>query len=100
MRFLAHPPDLPQAARRGVSEWVPEWVDDRVFNAVTGLQSFLADVMADNGTTYAGQFDQRLRDYAGALRSDPAKAASIGRGQAATARPPRVRPGCRRCGRT
>ncbi len=59
-------------------EWVPEWVDDRVFNRLfTGLQSFLADVMADDGHDLRRQFDQRLRDYAGALRSDPAKAASI-----------------------
>ena len=59
-------------------EWVPEWVDDRVFNRLfTGLQSFLADVMADDGHDLRRQFDQRLRDYATALRSDPAKAASI-----------------------
>ncbi len=54
------------------------WVDDRVFNRLfTGLQSFLADVMADDGHDLRRQFDQRLRDYAAALRSDPAKAASI-----------------------
>jgi uncharacterized membrane-anchored protein YjiN (DUF445 family) len=59
-------------------EWVPEWVDDRVFNKLfTGLQSFLADVMADESHDLRQQFDRRLRDYAVALRTDPAKAASI-----------------------
>jgi uncharacterized membrane-anchored protein YjiN (DUF445 family) len=59
-------------------EWVPEWVDERVFNRLfTGLQSFLGDVMADELHDLRRQFDQRLRDYATALRSDPAKAASI-----------------------
>jgi uncharacterized membrane-anchored protein YjiN (DUF445 family) len=57
---------------------VPEWVDDKVFNRLfTGLQSFLADVMADGGHDLRQQFDRRLRDYAEALRTDPAKAASI-----------------------
>ncbi len=79
MRFLD---DNRQIFRKRLAEespeWVPEWVDDRVFNRLfTGLQSFLADVMADNGHDLRRQFDQRLRDYAGALRSDPAKAASI-----------------------
>lgn len=59
-------------------EWVPEWIDDRVFNKLfSGLQSFLADVMADESHDLRRQFDQRLRDYATALRTDPAKAASI-----------------------
>jgi len=59
-------------------EWVPEWVDDRVFSKLfTGLQSFLADVIADESHDLRQQFDRRLRDYATALRVDPAKAASI-----------------------
>jgi uncharacterized membrane-anchored protein YjiN (DUF445 family) len=59
-------------------EWVPEWVDERVFNRLfTGLQSFLADVMVDESHDLRQQFDRRLRDYATALRTDPAKAASI-----------------------
>jgi uncharacterized membrane-anchored protein YjiN (DUF445 family) len=59
-------------------EWVPEWVDDRVFARLfTGLQSFLADVMGDGSHELRQQFDRRLRDYATALRTDPAKAASI-----------------------
>ena len=59
-------------------EWVPEWVDERVFARLfTGLQSFLADVMADDAHDLRQQFDRRLRDYAAALRTDPAKAASI-----------------------
>jgi uncharacterized membrane-anchored protein YjiN (DUF445 family) len=59
-------------------EWVPEWIDDRVFNRLfTGLQSFLGDVVADESHDLRRQFDQRLRSYAEALRTDPAKAASI-----------------------
>jgi len=59
-------------------EWVPEWVDERVFNRLfTGLESFLADVIADESHDLRQQFDRRLRDYAAALRTDPAKAASI-----------------------
>ena len=59
-------------------EWVPEWVDDRVFAKLfNGLQSFLADVTADESHELRQQFDRRLRDYATALRVDPAKAASI-----------------------
>jgi len=59
-------------------EWVPEWVDDRVFAKLfNGLQSFLADVTADQSHELRQQFDRRLREYATALRVDPAKAASI-----------------------
>jgi uncharacterized membrane-anchored protein YjiN (DUF445 family) len=59
-------------------EWVPEWVDTRLFAKLfSGLQSFLADVIADGEHDVRKQFDQRLRDYAQALRTDPAKAASI-----------------------
>jgi uncharacterized membrane-anchored protein YjiN (DUF445 family) len=59
-------------------EWVPEWVDDRVFAKLfSGLQSFLADVTGDESHELRQQFDRRLRDYATALRVDPAKAASI-----------------------
>jgi uncharacterized membrane-anchored protein YjiN (DUF445 family) len=46
----------------------------KLFN---GLQSFLADVTADDSHELRQQFDRRLRDYATALRVDPAKAASI-----------------------
>ncbi len=79
MRFLD---DNRVIFRRRLSEespeWVPDWVDDRLFAKLfSGLQSFLADVMADDGHDIRQQFDRRLRDYAQALRTDPAKAASI-----------------------
>ncbi len=79
MRFLD---DNRVIFRRRLSEespeWVPDWVDDRLFAKLfSGLQSFLADVVADEGHDVRLQFDHRLREYARALRDDPAKAASI-----------------------
>jgi uncharacterized membrane-anchored protein YjiN (DUF445 family) len=59
-------------------EWVPNWVDDRVFSRLfTGMQSFLADVSANEGHELREQFDRYLRDYAEALRTDPDKAARV-----------------------
>ena len=53
-------------------EWVPEWVDGRVFNKLfSSVQNFLADVAGDPEHTLRTQFDQRLRDYAVQLRTDP-----------------------------
>jgi uncharacterized membrane-anchored protein YjiN (DUF445 family) len=57
-------------------EWVPNWVDERVFNkAFTAVQNFLADVVRDDAHELRRQFDQRLREYAEELRTDPAVAA-------------------------
>jgi uncharacterized membrane-anchored protein YjiN (DUF445 family) len=59
-------------------EWVPDWIDERVFTKLfSGLQSFLADVVADESHDLRRQFDRRLREYATALRVDPAKAGGI-----------------------
>ncbi|HEV7194265.1 MAG TPA: DUF445 domain-containing protein [Jatrophihabitantaceae bacterium] len=59
-------------------EWVPEWVDDRVFaKGFTALQSFLADVSVDPDHELRHTFDGKLRDVAARLRSDPAHAATI-----------------------
>ena len=79
MRFLDdNRPIFRQRLAEESPEWVPEWVDDRVFAKLfSGLQSFLADVMANDSHELRQQFDRRLRDYATALRVDPAKAASI-----------------------
>jgi uncharacterized membrane-anchored protein YjiN (DUF445 family) len=79
MRFLDdNRPIFRQRLAEESPEWVPEWVDDRVFAKLfNGLQSFLADVTADDSHELRQQFDRRLRDYATALRADPAKAASI-----------------------
>ena len=59
-------------------DWIPEWVDDRLFARLfTGLQSFLADVTTQPDHELRKNFDQYLRDYANALRTDPEKAASL-----------------------
>jgi uncharacterized membrane-anchored protein YjiN (DUF445 family) len=59
-------------------DWIPEWVDDRLFARLfTGLQSFLADVSTQPDHELRKNFDQYLRDYAIALRTDPEKAATI-----------------------
>ena len=74
MRFLDDNRDM---LRRRVSEespdWVPNWVDDRVFTRLfTGMQSFLADIASQDDHEFRLQFDDRLRKYATALRTDPA----------------------------
>ena len=59
-------------------EWVPNWVDERLFNRIFGgVQSFLADVSLDDDHDLRRQFDERLRGYAQALRTDPVKAARV-----------------------
>jgi uncharacterized membrane-anchored protein YjiN (DUF445 family) len=59
-------------------EWVPEWVDDRVFaKGFSALQSFLADVAADDTHDLRKTFDVQLRDLADRLRNDPEQAARI-----------------------
>jgi uncharacterized membrane-anchored protein YjiN (DUF445 family) len=59
-------------------EWVPEWVDDRVFaKGFTALQSFLADVAADESHELRKTFDAQLRALADRLRNDPEQAARI-----------------------
>ncbi len=59
-------------------EWVPEWVDDRVFNkGFALLQSFLADVVADDDHGLRKGFDGQLRAFAERLRSDPEQRARV-----------------------
>jgi uncharacterized membrane-anchored protein YjiN (DUF445 family) len=61
-------------------EWVPEWVDDRVFaKGFTALQAFLADVSVDDTHELRQTFDARLRDLALRLRTDPEQGAKIER---------------------
>ena len=79
MRFLDDNQDM---LRRRLSEespdWVPSWIDDRVFSRLyTGMQSFLADIASQDDHEFRGQFDARLREYAAALRTDPATIARI-----------------------
>jgi uncharacterized membrane-anchored protein YjiN (DUF445 family) len=59
-------------------EWIPNWVDERLFNRLfAGIQSFLADVVSNDEHELRSQFDRYLREYADALRTDPAKAARV-----------------------
>jgi uncharacterized membrane-anchored protein YjiN (DUF445 family) len=59
-------------------EWIPNWVDERLFNRLfAGVQSFLADVVANDTHELRSQFDRYLREYGDALRTDPAKAARV-----------------------
>jgi len=58
--------------------WVPDWVDDRVFDRVFDLlQRFLAEVGEDPRHELRRSYDQRLRRYVHALRTDPATAARV-----------------------
>jgi uncharacterized membrane-anchored protein YjiN (DUF445 family) len=61
-------------------EWVPEWVDDRVFNkGFALLQSFLGDVIDDEDHGLRHGFDAQLRDLAERLRTDPEQIAKVER---------------------
>ena len=54
--------------------WVPDWVDDRVFVRVfAGLQQFLDEVGDDPRHELRRSYDDRLRAYIHALRTDPAR---------------------------
>jgi uncharacterized membrane-anchored protein YjiN (DUF445 family) len=58
--------------------WVPDWVDDRVFDRVfAGLQTFLEEVGEDPRHELRRSYDERLRTYIHALRTDPDTAARI-----------------------
>jgi uncharacterized membrane-anchored protein YjiN (DUF445 family) len=59
-------------------EWVPEWVDDRVFaKGYTLLQRFLGDVIDDDDHALRRGFDTQLRDLARRLREDPEQRARV-----------------------
>ena len=59
-------------------EWVPEWVDDRVFaKGFSAVQSFLADVSLQDDHELRRTFDAKLRDLAHRLRTDPEQAAKV-----------------------
>jgi uncharacterized membrane-anchored protein YjiN (DUF445 family) len=59
-------------------DWVPEWVDERVFNkGFTLLQSFVADVIADPDHALRKGFDAQLRGLAERLRTDPEQRAKV-----------------------
>ncbi|MBA3339643.1 MAG: DUF445 domain-containing protein [Geodermatophilaceae bacterium] len=59
-------------------EWVPDWLDDRVFQrGFKALQTFLTNVANDDEHDLRDALDVRLRAYISALRNDPATAAKI-----------------------
>ncbi|HEY8302651.1 MAG TPA: DUF445 family protein [Jatrophihabitans sp.] len=73
-------------------EWVPEWVDDRVFNkGFTALQSFLADVTVAPEHELRGGFDTQLRALADRLRTDPEQIAKVERAKTELLDHPQVR---------
>jgi uncharacterized membrane-anchored protein YjiN (DUF445 family) len=58
--------------------WVPDWVDDRVFDrAFAGIQRFLDEVGDDPRHELRRSYDNRLRAYVHALRTDPETAAKV-----------------------
>jgi uncharacterized membrane-anchored protein YjiN (DUF445 family) len=59
-------------------EWVPEWVDERVFaKGFTLVQSFLADVTTDADHGLRQSYDAQLRALAERLRTDPEQIARV-----------------------
>jgi uncharacterized membrane-anchored protein YjiN (DUF445 family) len=73
-------------------EWVPDWVDDRVFaKGFTALQSFLADVTIDSEHDLRKSFDAQLRDLADRLRTDPEQIAKVERAKIEILDHPQVR---------
>jgi uncharacterized membrane-anchored protein YjiN (DUF445 family) len=79
MRFLD---DNKQVFRERLAdespEWVPEWVDDRVFRKGFSLvQSFLADVAMSDDHEVRRTFDAQLAAYIERLRTDPETAAKV-----------------------
>lgn len=73
-------------------EWVPDWIDERVFNrGFTALQSFLADITLDSEHELRGAFDRQLRTLAERLRTDPEKIEQVARAKAELLDHPQVR---------
>ncbi len=58
--------------------WVPEPVDDRIFNKIfNGVQHFLADVEGDPDHEVRQSIEQRILHLAEQLRSDPVMIAKV-----------------------
>jgi uncharacterized membrane-anchored protein YjiN (DUF445 family) len=73
-------------------EWVPVWVDDRVFaKGYSLVQDFLADVMADEDHAMRRGYDTQLRAFAEKLRTDPEQSARIEEAKLELLEHPRVR---------
>ena len=73
-------------------EWVPDWLDDRVFNrGFSLLQSFLADVIMDEAHPLRRSFDEQLRDLAERLHHDPEQIAKVEAARDQLLEHPRIR---------
>jgi uncharacterized membrane-anchored protein YjiN (DUF445 family) len=73
-------------------EWVPEWVDDRVFaRGFTAVQSFLADLVVQPEHELRRTFDAKLRDLAERLRTDPEQQAKVEQAKLQLLEHPKVR---------
>ncbi|HEU5006987.1 MAG TPA: DUF445 domain-containing protein, partial [Jatrophihabitantaceae bacterium] len=73
-------------------EWVPGWVDDRVFaKGFTAVQSFLADVSIQDEHELRRTYDAKLRDLAERLRTDPEQAAKVEEAKLQLLEHPKVR---------
>jgi uncharacterized membrane-anchored protein YjiN (DUF445 family) len=58
--------------------WVPDWVDNRIFDrAFAGVLAFLDDVGEDPRHELRRSYDQRLKAYVHALRTDSATQARV-----------------------
>jgi uncharacterized membrane-anchored protein YjiN (DUF445 family) len=59
-------------------DWVPEWLDDRVFNkGFSLLQDFLADVIGNAEHPLRRSYDEQLHELAQRLRNDPEQIARV-----------------------
>ena len=73
-------------------EWVPQWVDDRVFDrGVRAVREFVADVEGDENHLVRRKYHAALRDYTQALRTDPSKAQRLDQTKNALLDHPEVR---------
>src|SRR3954452_14546882 len=69
---------LRQRVAQESPEWVPEWLDERVFNkGFALLQSFVSDVIADPEHAMRKGYDAQLRSLAERLRTDPEQVAKV-----------------------
>jgi uncharacterized membrane-anchored protein YjiN (DUF445 family) len=73
-------------------EWVPDWVDDRVFaKGFSAVQSFLADVSMQPEHELRNTYDAKLRELARQLREDPEQRAKVEQAKLQLLEHPQVR---------
>jgi uncharacterized membrane-anchored protein YjiN (DUF445 family) len=73
-------------------EWVPVWVDDRVFTkGFTLVQEFIAEVIDDDQHALRRGFETQLRELANRLRTDPEQIAKVEAARDQLLEHPRIR---------